>query len=184
MQHSDDSGKTWTDITDQLASMLRTAQHTQFRITHAANVHVFSICSYCSSGPAANVMGTAEASDAPDEEDAQGVLDIHFHPWQPRRILIQGPGYTYWVTEDFGATYKAFKTPGDQTLGFWMEIKIHPRRPDWILSKVRRKDCLVDLTSAACAHDLFISQVGFMPSLLGDDTVSCAACKWQHRHVS
>ena len=97
--------------------------------------------------------------DADPEEGKQGVLDIHYHPWQPSHIFLQGPAYHYWVTRDYGVSFKAYKTPGDQTLGFWMELKIHPRVPDWLLAKVRRKDCLVDFTSTACAHDLFISKV-------------------------
>lgn len=88
-----------------------------------------------------------------------GVLDLHFHQRHPERILFQGPGFFYWVTEDFGRTYQAFPTPGEASLGFWMELKIHPNVPDWLLAKVKRKDCLADLSSAACAHDLFISKV-------------------------
>ena len=99
------------------------------------------------------------AGALPQGEDNQGVLDIQYHPWQPSHIFLQGPAYHYWVTKDYGATFKAYKTPGDQTLGFWMELKIHPRVPDWLLAKVRRKDCLVDVSSTACAHDLFISKV-------------------------
>lgn len=98
-------------------------------------------------------------ASAAQEEDNQGVLDIHYHAWQPGHILLQGPAYYYWVTKDYGKTFIAYQTPGDQTLGFWMELKIHPRVPDWILAKVRRKDCLVDASSNACAHDLFVSKV-------------------------
>ena len=104
---------------------------------------------------------SAEAlpADAAEAEQNQGVVDIHFHPWQQSHIFVQGPAYHYWVTRDYGATYEAYKTPGNNTLGFWMEIKIHPRVPDWILAKVRRFYCVVDLQSSACAHDLFVSKV-------------------------
>ena len=95
----------------------------------------------------------------PQSEDMLGVLDLHFHQRHPERILFQGPGFFFWVTEDYGKTYKAYPTPGEATLGFWMELKVHPNVPDWLLAKVKRKDCLSDLSSAACAHDLFISQV-------------------------
>lgn len=88
-----------------------------------------------------------------------GVLDLHFHQRHPERILFQGPGFYFWVTTDYGKTFKAYPTPGDATLGFWMELKMHPHVPDWLLAKVKRKDCLIDLSSAACAHDLFVSQV-------------------------
>ncbi len=87
------------------------------------------------------------------------MLDLHFHQRHPERILFQGPGFYFWVTEDFGRTYKALPTPGEATLGFWMELKVHPNVPDWLLAKVKRKECLADLSSAACAHDLFISKV-------------------------
>lgn len=88
-----------------------------------------------------------------------GVLDLHFHQRHPEKILFQGPGFYFWVTTDFGKTFTAHSTPGDTTLGFWMELKVHPNVPDWLLAKVKRKDCIRDLSSAACAHDLFVSQV-------------------------
>lgn len=88
-----------------------------------------------------------------------GVLDLHFHQRHPEKILFQGPGFYFWITTDFGQTFTAHLTPGDATLGFWMELKVHPNVPDWLLAKVKRKDCLQDLSSAACAHDLFVSQV-------------------------
>ena len=95
----------------------------------------------------------------PQGEDMLGVLDLHFHQRHPERILFQGPGFYFWVTTDYGKTFTAHSTPGESTLGFWMELKIHPNVPDWLLAKVKRKDCLSDLSSAACAHDLFVSQV-------------------------
>lgn len=96
---------------------------------------------------------------AATSEDMLGVLDLHFHLRNPERILFQGPGFYFWVTEDYGRTYKALPTPGEATLGFWMELKIHPNVPEWLLAKVKRKECLRDLSSAECAHDLFISKV-------------------------
>lgn len=47
----------------------------------------------------------------------------------------------HWISEDFGHTYEAVKTPGD-TLGYGADIKIHPTQPDWVLSLVRRNECL------------------------------------------
>ncbi|KAL3138147.1 hypothetical protein ABBQ38_005375 [Trebouxia sp. C0009 RCD-2024] len=97
-------------------------------------------------------------SDKQQAEDMLGVLDLHFHQRHPEKILFQGPGFYFWITTDFGQTFTAHLTPGDATLGFWMELKVHPNVPDWLLAKVKRKDCLQDLSSAACAHDLFVSQ--------------------------
>ena len=91
-----------------------------------------------------------------------GVLDIHFHPWQQSHIFIQGQTSYYWVTRDYGATYKAYRAPG-HAFGEWMEIKIHPRVPDWILAKVRRGFCMQELFSTRCAHDLFVSKVSSGP---------------------
>lgn len=103
-------------------------------------------------------LTAALPAGASTSEDMLGVLDLHFHQRHPERILFQGPGFYFWVTEDFGRTYKALPTPGEATLGFWMELKVHPNVPDWLLAKVKRKECLADLSSAACAHDLFISK--------------------------
>ena len=97
-------------------------------------------------------------SSIPTTPDMLGVLDLHFHERHPEKILIQGPGFFFWVTEDYGRTFKAYPTPGEATLGFWMELKVHPNVPEWLLAKVKRKDCLQDLSSAACAHDLMISK--------------------------
>lgn len=114
-------------------------------------------------------------SGDPQSEDMLGVLDLHFHQRHPEKILFQGPGFYFWVTTDYGKTFTAHSTPGEFTLGFWMELKLHPNVPDWLLAKVKRKDCLSDLSSAACAHDLFVSQVHdahflpheYFPILLG-----------------
>ena len=100
-------------------------------------------------------------SGDPQAEDMLGVLDLHFHQRHPEKILFQGPGFYFWVTTDYGKTFTAHSTPGEFTLGFWMELKLHPNVPDWLLAKVKRKDCLSDLSSAACAHDLFVSQVHY-----------------------
>lgn len=109
------------------------------------------------------------------------MLDLHFHQRHPERILFQGPGFYFWVTEDFGRTYKALPTPGEATLGFWMELKVHPNVPDWLLAKVKRKECLADLSSAACAHDLFISKARHTISCLPLDVFISACymrCSW------
>ena len=100
-------------------------------------------------------------SSIPTTPDMIGVLDLHFHERHPEKILIQGPGFFFWVTEDYGRSFKAYPTPGDATLGFWMELKVHPNVPEWLLAKVKRKDCLQDLSSAACAHDLMISKASY-----------------------
>ena len=114
-----------------------------------------------------------------------GVLDLHFHQQHPEKILFQGPGFYFWVTTDYGKTFTAHSTPGDFTLGFWMELKMHPNVPEWLLAKVKRKDCLSDLSSAACAHDLFVSQVQYAHFLPHDFTnsPSCGASR-RLAHVS
>ncbi len=51
------------------------------------------------------------------------------------------------------------ETPG-RTLGVWMKVKAHPRQPDWLLAKVRRRACeeADAATNPWCAYDLFVSQ--------------------------
>ena len=80
-----------------------------------------------------------------------GVVNIHFLPSHPGHMLFQGPGYHHWISNDFGKTYEPIETPG-RTLGYGAEIRIHPTKPDWVLSRVRRNECLkvVLNTSAAC----------------------------------
>ena len=119
---------------------------------------------YCHSKRKCPLVYAADAaknlpSGIPTTPDMLGVLDLHFHQRHPQRILIQGPGFFFWVTEDYGRTFTAHPTPGDASLGFWMELKIHPNVPEWLLAKVKRKDCLEDLSASACAHDLMVSKV-------------------------
>jgi hypothetical protein len=94
-----------------------------------------------------------------DVGDVGGVLDLQFHWNHPERILFQGPGFTLWTSNDFGKTYESHDTPG-HTLGLWMDVKIHPEQPEWLLSRVRRNECLrydADV-NPWCAHDLFVSK--------------------------
>ncbi len=41
-----------------------------------------------------------------------------------------------------------------------MKVKAHPRQPDWLLAKVRRRACeeADAATNPWCAYDLFVSQ--------------------------
>ena len=59
------------------------------------------------------------------------------------------------------------ETPG-RTLGFWMECKVHPTQPDWLLAKVRRIECeeAGSATNPWCAFDLFVSQARILAHLL------------------
>ncbi|KAK9828958.1 hypothetical protein WJX72_003046 [[Myrmecia] bisecta] len=112
--------------------------------------------------------------------EAEGVVDLHFHPRHSQKILIQGPGLHHWTTEDFGASYKAVDTPG-KTLGLWHELKIHPTQADWILAKVRRNACLADDASISkwCAFDLFVSQdFGHSWSNLTENSGGAIASFW------
>lgn len=73
--------------------------------------------------------------------DLVGVVNIHFLATHPAHMLFQGPGHYHWISNDYGRTYEPIETPG-RTLGYGAEIRIHPRKPDWLLSRVRRNECL------------------------------------------
>lgn len=73
--------------------------------------------------------------------DMVGVVNIHFQDSHPGHMMFQGPGFHHWISNDFGRTYEPIETPG-QTIGYGAEIKIHPSKPDWVLSRVRRNECL------------------------------------------
>lgn len=51
------------------------------------------------------------------EQTLLGVVELHWHPEKPERILFQGKGRYHFVSTDYGATLKAVKTPKD-TLGY------------------------------------------------------------------
>jgi hypothetical protein len=34
-----------------------------------------------------------------------GILDLYFHEDHPEKILFAGPGYSHWVTSDYGRTF-------------------------------------------------------------------------------
>ena len=93
----------------------------------------------------------------------KGVVDTHAHAAAPLRVLVQGAGATHWVTDDGGVSFTRVPTPGNgTTLGWYSEFKLHPKRADWILAKVRRSACVspaarATSNPAACTHDLFVS---------------------------
>ncbi len=92
------------------------------------------------------------------------MLEI-IHQWgNPQQLLFLGPGFHHWISTDYGATFETIATPGD-TLGFWNQIKTHPRQPEWLAAQVRRKACLEAgaRTNIWCAWDLFISKVFSQP---------------------
>lgn len=106
---------------------------------------------------------TNEMTDALDEKDRKdalvGVISIHSPKRRPGHMLFQGPGHMHWTSKDFGETYEAQPTPG-KTLGYGASIKIHPTQPDWVLSLVRRNECIKEATAISrwCAKDLFFSE--------------------------
>lgn len=95
-----------------------------------------------------------------DRTDEQGVLEIIHHWGKSQQLLFQGPGFSHWISGDYGSTFEKVATPGD-TLGFWNQIKTHPKQPDWLAAQVRRRDCLEAgaRTNPWCAWDLFVSKV-------------------------
>lgn len=86
-----------------------------------------------------------------------GVMDIHWHESKPDRILFQGKGRFHYLSNDYGATFKALPSPGN-TEGYGQEWRLHPRQADWILAKVRRNECIADRRSSSCGFDLFLTQ--------------------------
>ena len=72
--------------------------------------------------------------------DMVGVVNIHFLASHPAHMMFQGPGHYHWISNDYGKTYEPIETPGS-TLGYDAEIRIHPSKPDWVLSRVRRIEC-------------------------------------------
>lgn len=83
----------------------------------------------------------ADAIGAATTPEYVGVVNIHFQASHPGHMLFQGPGYHHWISNDFGRTYEPIDTPG-HTMGYGAEIKIHPSKPDWVLSRVQRNECL------------------------------------------
>ena len=94
------------------------------------------------------------------------MLEIIHHWGKPQQLLFQGPGFSHWISGDYGSTFETVHTPGD-TLGFWNQIKTHPRQPDWLAAQVRRRDCLEAgaRTNPWCAWDVFVSKVLIFPGL-------------------
>ena len=86
------------------------------------------------------VPGAADALP-PGSPDLVGVVNIHFLDSHPAHMMFQGSGFHHWISNDYGRTYEPIDTPG-KTLGYGADIKIHPTKPDWVLSRVRRKECL------------------------------------------
>ena len=72
------------------------------------------------------LIADALPRDAYKQEDLMGVIDLHFHQRHPERILFQGAAFFYWVTEDYGKTYKAFPTPGREVLAFGWSSRFIP----------------------------------------------------------
>ncbi|KAK9845742.1 hypothetical protein WJX81_001203 [Elliptochloris bilobata] len=93
------------------------------------------------------------------DADAAGVMEIVYNEAHPDRLLVLGAAFHNWISTDFGKTFARVETPG-RTLGFWMECKVHPTQPDWLLAKVRRMECEESgsATNPWCAFDLFVSQ--------------------------
>jgi Sortilin, neurotensin receptor 3, len=75
------------------------------------------------------------------EPDKVGVAEVLVSPSDPQRIFFQGSGNHHYYTTDFGATIRAVPTPA-QTDGATAVILLHPRQPDWILTKVWFCDAL------------------------------------------
>ena len=121
------------------------------------------------------------------DADAAGVMEVVYDDTHPDRLLVLGAAFHNWISTDFGKTFSRVRlantqqpqrpagcecrargsrlfvqqveTPG-RTLGFWMECKVHPTQPDWLLAKVQRMECeeAGSATNPWCAFDLFVSQ--------------------------
>ena len=70
-------------------------------------------------------------------------------------------------------------------MGFWAELRLHPNQTEWILSRVKRNECLQyeqDLrTNPWCAHDLFVSKARPSASLKLPAVHVCSAEECRER---
>jgi hypothetical protein len=53
----------------------------------------------------------AAAAVPPGQQTEMGIVDLHWHPDKPERILFQGKGRFHFVTTDYGDNIKALATP-------------------------------------------------------------------------
>ena len=122
-------------------------------------------------------------------------MEVVYGDTHPDRLLVLGAAFHNWISTDFGKTFSRVRLAGTQqpqrpaacdrqsavlrslvtqvetpgrTLGFWMECKVHPTQPDWLLAKVRRMECeeAGSATNPWCAFDLFVSQARASAHLL------------------
>ena len=98
-----------------------------------------------------------EALPKDKSKGAAGVVNIHWHPSKPERVLFQGRDQYHWVSEDGGESFTSVSAPGN-TLGLTQEMKIHPTNPKWILAKAERDSCWPDFAAPDCTADLWISK--------------------------
>ncbi|KAK9831811.1 hypothetical protein WJX74_010382 [Apatococcus lobatus] len=121
--------------------------------------HLWRSDDYGRDGTWSDVSDKMEGAWGGDRTDEQGVLEIIHHWGKPQQLLFLGPGFHHWISGDYGSTFETAPTPGN-TLGFWNQIKTHPRQPDWLAAQVRRRDCLEAgaRTNPWCAWDVFVSK--------------------------
>mmetsp|Transcript_9550 Transcript_9550/g.24227 ORF Transcript_9550/g.24227 Transcript_9550/m.24227 type:complete len:902 (+) Transcript_9550:171-2876(+) len=96
-----------------------------------------------------------EQSGISDDEHELGVLEMHFLPERPHRILLQGNDKFHWFTGDYGRTFSKVESPGNVP-GSLISFKLHPNNPEYLLALVRSTECAT-LRNDKCSTDLYVS---------------------------
>ena len=102
-------------------------------------------------------LDQVEKSSIGPEEHELGILEMHFNPTTPHHIFLHGNDEFHWTTRDYGRTFSRVKSPGG-IAGSSVFFKLHPTNPDYILARVRARECSMPGHTDKCSVDLYVTE--------------------------